>query len=259
MRGPKLLPVLGLVLGVWGTGLVASAGVVIEQEQREPGNPTPLRRTTFYLDAGRLRIESKSAEGEDTVTIFDEAKQVVWVVDRAAGTYTELTAAKVREMQQRMEEARKQMDAQLAQMPPERRRMIEEMMKLQMGSGAATTVREVGREEKVGPYTCIRYEQISQGQRVGEFWAAPLDQLQLGEPEYKTFQTLTRFLEPLGGAGARLVSGGREIQGFPVRSLTYEGQQVVAEETVAKAERRRLDAGLFQLPPGLTKSEFELE
>jgi hypothetical protein len=242
--------------------LPAAAGVVIRQEQREPGNATPLVETSMYIDAGRLRIESRSAEGEHTITIFDESKQVLWVIDRVAGTYQEMTAAKMAEMKKRMEEARQAMEAELAQMPPERRRMIEEMMKQQLGGASDMTVREIGRGEKVGSFTCIHYEQLMRGKRSGEVWTASPDQLQLGEAEYKTFQALGRFLEPLGQSapgGAGLVSASRHIEGFPVRSLAYDGGQAVAEEKVTKTERRALEPTLFALPSGLEKTEMDGE
>lgn len=240
--------------------LPAAAGVVIQQEQREVGSDTVAVETTMYIDAGRLRIEARTAEGEHSITIFDESKQVLWVIDRVAGTYMEMTAARVAEMRKRMEAARKEMEAQLAQMPPERRKIVEEMMKQQMG-GEAMTVREMNRGEKVGAFTCIHYEQLSAGKRSGEVWTASLDQLHLQDAEYKTIQALERFLEPLGQAapGAGFVPASRFIEGFPVRSLNYDGGQPVAEEKVTQAERRALDPSLFTLPPGLEKTEVEME
>ena len=55
------------------------------------------------------------------------------------------------------------------------------------------------------------------------------------------------------------MSAGRFIEGFPVRSLLYDGGQAVAEEKVTKAERRALEPGLFTLPPGLEKTEMDVE
>jgi len=260
MKIPKSSVALACALAL--ASLPAAAGVVIQQEQREPGGETPLVQTTMYIDAGRLRIEVRSAEGEHTITIFDESKQVLWVIDRVAGTYYEMTAAKMAEMKKRMDEARKTMEAQLAQMPPERRKMIEEMMKQQMGGASDMTVREMGRGEKIGSFTCIHYEQLAGGKRSGEVWTASPDQLQLAEAEYKTFQALGRFLEPLGQSapgGAGFVPASRYIEGFPVRSLTYDGGQAVAEEKVTRAERRALEPGLFTLPPGLEKTEMDVE
>jgi len=55
------------------------------------------------------------------------------------------------------------------------------------------------------------------------------------------------------------VPASRHIEGFPVRSLAYDGGQAVAEEKVTKAERRALEPGLFTLPPGLEKTEMDVE
>jgi len=261
MTTRKFFAAATCLLGLTLTAGPATAGVVIQQEQTEVGSNAPLSQTTFYLDAGKIRIEARNTDGEHTITIFDEAKQVLWVIDPVTGTYREMTGAQVAEMGQRLAEARKMMEEQLAQMPPDRRKMIEEMMQGQMGGGQMT-VREVARGVKVGPFTCIHYEQLSEGRRSGEVWTASHDQLQLEAAEHKTLQALGRFLEPMGQAapgGAGLIPASRHIEGFPVRSLAYDGGEAVAEEKVTKTERRALEPSLFTLPPGLRKTEMEME
>lgn len=255
------------VLGVYLTALVAAAGVVIEAEQLGPGDDTPAWRITFYLEAGKLRMETKSAEGEESITLFDQDKQVVWVIDRIAGTYYEMTPASVQEMQERLDQAKKEMEAQLAQMPPEQRQLVEQMMKQQFGGDVAVTVQERNRGEKVREFVCTRYEVLSGGARSAEVWVAPLEQLQLGAQEFEIFLALGRFFAPLGSSapitqlGGRLAweQGGDQMEGFPVRSLTYDEERVVAEERVVRAERRSLEATLFELPSGLRKTELGQE
>lgn len=259
MKIKKLL-LASCVMAMGLAGVAATAGVVIEQEQREPETNALVWKTTLYLDAGRVRLETESTEGDHTVTLFDETKQTMWVIDLNARTYYEMTGARIRDLSKRMAAARKEMEAQLAQMPPEQRQVIEEMMKQQMGEGD-TLVRETARGVQVGAFVCTHYDQLSNGERTGEIWTASFDQLQLREAEFKTFQALSRFLEPLGhgapGAAPYLPAGER-LEGFPVRSLTYDGERVVAEEKVTKAERRALEAGLFALPPDLERIEPEM-
>ena len=61
MRTAKQIVALACALGL--ASLPAAAGVVIQQEQRETGSDTPIVETTIYLDAGKLRVEARSAEG----------------------------------------------------------------------------------------------------------------------------------------------------------------------------------------------------
>ncbi len=259
-----------LVLAACLTGLAAAAGVVVEQEQREPSTNAVLGRTVFYLDAGRLRIETRTQEGDELLVIFRADRPVAWTVDLNEGTYYELTPSKIAKMREQMERMQQEMAEALKQMPPEQRRAAEQMM-AQMGQTPGpprpTTVRVLGREEKVDSFLCTHYEVLRDGAREEEIWAAPLGQLQLRPEEYKTLVELVRLFEPLGPQGptgrlsglAASESGGERIEGFPVRALSYENGRALAEERVVRAERQSFDAELFELPAGLRPTEIDAE
>jgi len=114
--------VSALVLATCLAGLAATAGVVVEQEQREPSTSAVLGRTVFYLDAGRLRIETQTPEGDNLLVIFRSDKPVAWTIDLAEGTYFELTPAKIAKMREQMDRMQREMAEALKQMPPEQRR-----------------------------------------------------------------------------------------------------------------------------------------
>lgn len=239
------------------------AGTVIQQEEREPGSNKPGQQMTIYVDAGKLRIEGEDPTTGKYTMIFDQSKQVLWMVDVGKGTYTELTAAEVQGMGQQMQQAMKEMEAELANMPPEQRKMVEQMMKGPMGGAAGgapkATVREKGRGEKVGQFVCIHYEVLTGEQLSQEVWAAPASQVQLEDAAYQTFRALSQFYEPLSRQapkGAWAVPGGQQIDGFPVRTILYQGQKPVSESVVVKVEKRALEAGLFTLPSGLKKTQM---
>ena len=254
---------------------VGQAGVVIQQQERQPEKPDQASTVTMYIDAGKLRVENKSPQGEDAVMIFDQSKQVMWMIDRKGGTYFEMTAADVQKMGQsmgqamgQMAEAMKQMEAEMAQMPPEQRAMMEKMMKQPMGgmgqpaAAPKVTVQEKSQGEKVGQYVCTLYDVLTNGQRTQEVCAAPLDQAFLQPPEYQTFQAMAEFYEPLRRNAPQSqqwgVSGASQIKGFPVRWRSYEGQRMVSEWAVVKSERQSLSGDLFVLPSGLKKQDMKM-
>lgn len=254
------------VLALSLVGIAAAAGVVVEHEQREPGSNAVTGRVTFYLDVGRLRIESQTEYGDETVIIFRADKPVAWTIDNVEGTYLELTPAEVERIRQQMEEARKQMEERLQQMPPEQREAMEQMME-QMGATATPEPAEVsviGRGERVSSFVCTHYEVTRGGQRESEVWAAPVEDLGLRPAEYRTLVDLARLFEPLGqampagqlGHLAALDSSDEAIEGFPVRTLTYVEGQAVSEEVVTRAAREDFSAELFELPRDLEKREF---
>lgn len=259
--------VCALAVCLWG--LTAAAGVVVEQEEREPGSQEAGNNVKFYLDAGRMRVESQTDEG-NMVIIFLSEKQVAWMINTSEGTYTEITPAEMEKMGQQMSQAQKQMAEAMKNMSPEEREMMQKMMG-QMGgmpgmqaAPEPATVRVVGRGETVGKFTCTHYQVDRSGKRESEVWAAPLDALQVRPEEFKTLADFAKLFEPLGrnlpmgqmSQVAKADKSGTSIEGFPVRTLTYVNGRPVSEEVVTRAERQNLDAGLFTLPSGLRKTAF---
>ena len=255
------------VLTLCLVGIAAAAGVIVEQEQREPGSNAVTGRVTYYLDAGRLRIESQTEDGDETTIIFRADKPVAWTIDKVEGTYFELTPAVVEQIRQQMEQARQQMEEALKQMPPEQREAMEQMMG-QMGAMMAApepaVVSVIDQGETVSSFVCTHYEVTRGGQRQSEVWAAPVGDLDLRPAEYQTLVDLARLFEPLGqavlvrqwGQLAALDNRDEAIEGFPVRTLTYVEGRAVLEEIVTRAAREEFSAELFELPQGLRKREF---
>ena len=142
--------------------------------------------------------------------------------------------------------------------------MMEEMMKGRMGGGAPAaaptiTVQEKGSGEKVGPYTTNRYEVLTNGQRTSELWAASNSQIHLQESDFKTFQAMAKLFEPLtrnAPKGSWSAGPMEQIKGFPVKTVTYDGQRATYEMTVVNAETQSLQGSLFTLPSGLKKQDM---
>jgi len=237
---------------------MAAAGTVIQQEQREPGSGAAQQRVTLYVDAGKLRIEGDNPEGGKYLMIFNQGQQVIWMVDAAKGTYFEMTTAQLEGLGNQMQQIMDQMRAQMENMPPQQRQMMEQMMQGQMQTAAApqVTVEEKGQGEKVGSYVCTRYAVLTDGQLTEEIWAAPVEDLRIDPAAFQTFEALGEFYEPLRRRMPKnswAMPDMKQIDGFPVRSVSYENQQPVREWVVVKAETQSLAADLFALPPGLKK------
>jgi len=267
--GKALTVGLGLV-GIGYFALAVQAGTVIQQEGGEPGGNQPKQKITLYIDAGKLRVDGQNPDGKKFIMIFDQDKQVVWNILPDNGTYMEMTPAQMEAMSAQMSQAMQKMQAQLAQMPPEQRKMMEEMMKRGMGGAASAaptvTVQEKGKGEKVGPFATTHYEVQTNGQRSSEVWAASPSELHLQDSDFKTFQAMAKFYEPLTRnleSLTRNVPKGswspgpmQQIQGFPVRTVTYEGPRAAHEWSVTNVGQRSLESSLFTLPPGLKKQEM---
>jgi hypothetical protein len=237
-------------------GASAQAGVVVEVEQRLPGTGAVMGRTVYYFDAGRLRVESTSEEGEQAVVIFRSDRKTAWLIRPSEGSYVELTPAKIAELQKRIEAEQQRQAEELAKLPPDQRKAMEELMAAVAGPAAALTFNAVGRDEKVNGYTCTRYEALEGESRVAEIWTAPLDQLKLSAPEYEPLREMGRMMEPLGASKplAQLMQTAA-LEGVPVRTVSYADGVALSEDRVVSAERRTLESRLFELPRGLRRVE----
>ena len=257
-----MLQALASLIALGCSALAVQAGVVLQMKESKPGSEKPGQQINMYIDAGKLRMDGNDGKGKKFAMIFDQAKQVMWMIDHSRGSYTEITAADLQQMKQQLTSVMKQMEAMMANVPPAQRKMIEKMMKGKMGMAKppSITVRVKSRGEKVGSYVCTLYEVLSDGQRIQEVWAAPIAETPLGEAEYQTFQGMAEFFEPMRSSFAKRggwqMPGRGDIEGFPVRWLEYKGERVVAEWETTKAERKTLESSLFTVPPGLKKQKM---
>jgi hypothetical protein len=264
-----------ILLAAFGCfSLQAFAGVVIKREGGEPGGPEK-QKSTLYVEGGKIRMEMESERGK-TIMIFDGDKQVLWMI-QADHTYMEMTAETVQRMSQmqsqmagqgnpQMEQAMKAMQEKMANMTPEQRAMVEQAMKGRggaMGGGSASapptiTYEAKGGSDKIGQFTCTKYDQLSNGKRTAEMCAAPFSQLHLNEGDMRAFHSMAKFMEPMRRMNPRGASAAptEEIHGFPVHTVVFTGEKPIYEETVLSVEQRSVEASMFVLPAGLTKRDF---
>jgi hypothetical protein len=264
----KTLRIAILLTAFSSSSLPAFAGVVIKRESGEPGAELK-QKSTMYVEAGKIRMEMESERGK-TVIIFDGDKQVLWMIQPDQGSYMEFTAETVARMNPsanpQMEQAMKQMQDRMASMTPEQRAMMEQAMKGRggmggaMGGGAAPTItfQAKGGSDKVGSFTCSKYDQLSNGKRVAELCAAPFDEIHLTAADLKSFRDMAKFMEPLRRMNPHGMSAmpTEQIHGFPVRTVVYDGDKPISEDTVLSVEQKSVDANMFTLPSGLTKRDM---
>jgi hypothetical protein len=252
---------------------VMARAVVIQQENGEVGAKDK-RRTTMYLDNGRIRVEADGATGK-TVMIFDDDRQVMWLIQPNENSYSEITRETIAglgqqasQANQQMSDAMKKMQEQMANMPPQQRAMMEQIMKgrgMMPGAAAAPaaprqiTFTPKGGTDKVGQFTCSKYDEMVDGKRTAEVCAASFDQVQLKDSDLRSLQAMAKFFEPLQRMAPR---GGfqppnvGDLKGFPVHSISYDGDKPAFEVTVLSVDGKPIDASMFSLPAGLQKKDM---
>jgi hypothetical protein len=222
-----------------------------------------------YAQSGKIRMEDfGDTTGKDMSMIF--VGQEFIVVDHNDKSYIVMDEAMVQEMGQKVNAAMEQMRAQLADMPPEQRAMVEQMMQGQMAGmmeseeeAIPTRVEQTGSGSwQSGP--CTEYAVYEGDEKTKQICAAPLSEVEGAGEAMAAFKNMAKFINslaesmpgPLGESMAENPMGLiDQIDGFPVRTVDYVDGQVSAETTLSSVADSDLDPALFEIPEGYTQQD----
>ncbi len=223
----------------------------------------------LYAQSGKIRMEDiGDSSGREMSMIF--VGQEFIVIDHSDKSYIVMDEAMVQEMGVKVNAAMEQMRAQLADMPPEQRAMVEQMMQSQMAGlmgsdeeSLPTRVEQVGSGSwQSGP--CTEYAVYEGDQKTQQICAAPLGEVEGADEAMAAFKNMAKFINslaesmpgPLGESMAENPMGLiDQIDGFPVRTVDYVDGQVSSETTLSSVQGRDLDPGLFDVPEGYTQQD----
>lgn len=146
---------------------IAQAGAVyrIEVENYAEGNQfydaPPSYIAVTKIEGNRMRTDTQGEDGklESTVLFFGETDEM-YMVDHKKRTYIVMDRETIEALGQQLSQAMQQMQAALAQVPPEQRAMMEKMMKGKMGGDSnyepppVPVVRSTGESASVNGIAC---------------------------------------------------------------------------------------------------------
>lgn len=245
-----LLPFLCLI------STQAVAGNVIELLTRDMSGQE-LDRMTFYTESDRSRMDQSGADGSFSVIFLDDE---FLYLDHAQRNYMVMDEAMLEGIGAQVSEAMKQMEAQLANLPPEQRAMVEQMMSEQMRGEAMTMDIPVLEIRKLGSdrwqsYDCTLAEMLEDGMKIQEICSVDYDQVDGSGEVRDSFMRMAGLLNklydmiPFGGQGVRNpMEMLNELDGFPVRAVEFENGNAVRETILESSTEKAIDAGIFALP-----------
>jgi hypothetical protein len=238
----------------------AADGVLIIEKMTTGGTA---QTNQIQIERSRMRAEVGGADVK-RVIIFDGAKQVMWMLDVDKKTYNEMTKADADRMGGQVQDALAQVQAQLANMPPAQRAQIEAMMKgrgMPAAGGAAPKpeYRKTGTD-KVGKWTCDKYEGFENNQKTSELCTVEPAALGFTLADFDVARQVGEFFKKLmpQNADQMLTIGKIEDQGYsgvPVRrKFTMAGREITTELT--DVTRQTFTDATFVVPDGFKKEDF---
>lgn len=236
--------------------LAAADGVLITE--RTTSSDGKVETNQVQLDKDHMRAQS----GEKQTVVFDNTKQVLWMVNDQTKTYREMTKADVDRMGGQMSEAMAQMQERMKNMPPEQRARIEEMMKgrgMGMAGGAAgkTEYKKVG-SDKVGKWTCDKYEGTRNGEKVSELCTVEPSALGLTPADLAVTREMANFFKSMMPQNADRIFaiGSAEAQGYsgvPVRRVSFSNGKAQDVHELVSITRQPFPASTWEVPAGYEK------
>jgi len=240
----------------------AQAGVALDMV-RTDSSGEETERNEIFAQSGMLRIDSGGGPFSSDVSMIFLGDRFL-VVDHDEKSYIIMDETMLDAVSSKISEAMKQMEAQLASMPPEQRAMAEQMMQSQMPGMMGEQESTPMRVEVIGPgewrgRACTRYAVFDGPEKAQDVCSAPLDQVDGAADMMEAFHGMAKFVkkltESLPGPLAASISDNpgavmEQIEGFPVHSVEYQYGQASGEVSLESIKEQELDASVFDAPDG---------
>lgn len=233
-------------------------GILFVQKETSGAQSTT---TQIQMDKDHIRVESRSS-GDEAAFVFDGPRQTARLINIAKKSYVELTKADLDQMKGQMDAAMAQMQEQLRALPPEQRAMVEQMMR---GRGMPTAAlsapkveyRQTG-SDKVGQWTCTKYEGTVSGQKTTEVCTVDPREFGLTAADFEAARQLSEFLKSMMPQmqDSAFVNGtpqGEGFSGVPVRRTSFRNGVVDTVTEVTETRRQAFPASTFEVPAGFRR------
>lgn len=235
----------------------AGAGTTIRTENRFGGDASS---DAIHIAGGKMRIQtSGDASG---FMIFDSAARTVTIVQPQEQSYMVMDEETIRSMGNAVQQAMKQLESQLANLPPAQREQMRKMMEQQMGGmmggnkpASRPEIVNTGETRTVAGYDCGVVRIMVDGASKGSACMADLAALGIPEEDRQTIRAMTDFSLALTEQFGDMMPAHMQAmaaQGYPVQYDSTVGGTAISG-SLEGVETGSLDPGLFQVPAGYTQ------
>jgi hypothetical protein len=221
----------------------------------------------LQIERSRMRVESNDAAGARQTIIFDGAKKVLYIIDNAKKTYNEMTQADVDKIAGMANDAMAQMNKAMENMTPEQRAQMAAMMGRMGGRGMAMpsaapakVVYKKTGTDKVGKWTCDKYEATKDGEKSSEVCTVDPAVIGFTGADFAVTRQMADFFSKMVPKQAeQMFSIGRieeqGFNGFPVRQTLYNAGQTTTTE-ITEISKQTFPDSVFAVPAGFQKVDM---
>jgi|GEM_PF-803625 len=236
--------------------------------------------TEIAIQNGKLRLEDSDSNKRDRqLMIYDSATDSMMVINHNEKSYTIIDANTMNQIQQEMAQVKKQMEEQLANLPPEQRAMVEKMMQGKMMQGKMpmmsdpqaeskpkpkAQVNSTGKSTSISGFDCEFVEVTTSGEKKREMCVTDWGNLDNDKEVAAAFKGMIGFFDRMFQSMRKIApmmeempfSEIEQIGGFPVQIKEFSGEQVKAVSKLLSVKSHDYSAQDFEPPKDYRKKEL---
>jgi hypothetical protein len=251
---------------------VLSASTEIVMAVSDADTAEQPRQIAISIQGTDLRVDGGADATHTNVTqlIYKGAAETLLMIDHDKHTYSVMDKKTITDVKAKMDSAMKEMEAQLAQMPPEQRQMMEKMMKgrmpmmAQQAEQGVEEFRKTDRKSSAGGYECAITEVYSTGKKVTEICVTPWSEIKSAVEINATFngmialftQMFTSLSQSLPMKIKMPFTNMQQADGFPVMVTNFKGDRVDRITKLVSIDEKAFPSGFFEAPASYTKREI---
>jgi hypothetical protein len=198
----------------------------------------------------------------DRGMIFRGDKKVLWIIDAAKKSYTEMTEADMKEMAAKLQDAREQMK----NLPPG---IAEKIQGALPGANLPKRiVTPLGLNKEINGFPCSGYTVATEGKRsTSEVWSTEPSAMKLGPEEMVVFKEFAEFMATAVPGLEEMADWAKDLEhpkedqvpGIPVLTIVKddEGKETLRTELLS-VENQPIDPKVFEAPAGYEKNSMKM-
>lgn len=238
-------------LWIFGIIGIINAGWIIKFEEKEKDEKP--ETTNTYISKGMIVFESK-----ENVFIFDFKKEIIKIIDHDEKSYAEGT---VDEYISFMEGMHSKMMERMEEIPPQQRKMMEEMMKMMQPK---ISIRKLDKSEKILGYDTNVYEiEVETGgmypvKTKSENYISPDLKFVPSEISKEDAEKISKKFEKIRDKFGFSNIIEKIEEGFILKSVSYDakGKEIYKSQAIL-INKGEIPPALIQIPKGYKKEELK--
>lgn len=253
-----------------GAGSLAQAGAIIETVSRDLPDGKETSGSTMYVEGGKLRVDHREGAAKSPVSTMIYKDDTLYIVNHAEKSYTAIDRATVKKVAGQMSAALKQVETELAKMPPEQRATVEQMMGhggQQTAKHAPPEYRQTARSETAAGHNCRIWEGMQAGAKIAEYCVVPYSSVAGGQEMLAVMKHMMSLSEEMYNSlsaslpkDASLTTdweGVKAIDGYPALIRSFAGGRAASEDLLKSARNTSVSAAQFEVPAGYRRETME--